>query len=133
MSKQIKDLSRDEMEMMLGSIHREMYAERDNEAEEKQLNTVVIRQNPEKEVNGGDLVDLVSDWFDRLGVRPGDGNVVDAADGTSHDLDFVRDRHGCTVRLDGKDVGVLDLKQGLVTCYKIDGSGEVRDDGYRLD
>lgn len=68
--RKINDLSRDEMEMMIDSLHREMYAERDNEAEEEQPNTVVVRLNPDKEINGGDLVDLVSDWFERLGVRP---------------------------------------------------------------
>lgn len=133
MSKKIKDMSRDEMEAMLESIHNEMYVERDNEAEENQPNTVVVRQNPDKEVNGGDLIDLVNDWFGRLRVRPGDGNVVDAEDGTSHNLEFEHDSYGCTIKLDGKNIGVLDLRRGLVTCYRLNGFGEVRDDGYRLD
>ena len=75
--KKVEKLTRDELVLFVESLHAMMYRERDNEAEEGLENAVVIRLNPDKEVNGGDLVDLVNDWFHRLGVHP-DSPEVDS-------------------------------------------------------
>lgn len=74
--KKIENLTRDELVLFVEDLHAMMYRERDNEAEEELENAVVIRLNGDKEVSGGDLVDFVGDWFQRLGVHP-DSSEVD--------------------------------------------------------
>lgn len=69
--KTIESLTREELVLFVDGLHGMMYRERDNEVEEKLENTVVVRLNGDKEVNGGDLVDFVGEWFRRLGVHPG--------------------------------------------------------------
>lgn len=69
-NKQIQDLTHEQCQMMLDDLHDFMYAERDHAREAEEPNIVALSLNPDKEVNGGDLVDLVSDWFRRLDVVP---------------------------------------------------------------
>lgn len=70
--KNVESLTVDEMRHILTEIRHAMYAERDNDAEDasEDRNVVIIRYNPDREVNGGDLVDKVGALFEIHGLVP---------------------------------------------------------------